>query len=127
MNEKQLKYIAVGLYSAIVIIFVLGIITADIYLFVASTALLILSMPIVLKNPDVIAIPKKLHIGSEVAFEKTFYISNIILFYASIAIITLRNTFPKYAITGYVLLIVIAMNCIIFKVIQKNIEKKYIG
>lgn len=126
MNKTQLKYVVLTLYLSIIIICILGILTADIYLFVASTLLVVLTVPIIVKNPDLIKIPKKLRIGSELAYEKTFYISNIILFYVSITIITLRNAFPKYEITGYALLVVIVMNIVIFLVIQKNIEKKYL-
>lgn len=126
MNKTQMKYGLIVLYAAIILIYVLGILTADIYLFVASTVLLLLAIPIILKNPDLITVTKKVRMGSEVAFKKTFYISNIILFYASIALITLRSTFPNYEVVGYVLLIVIAMNAIIFTVIQKNIEKEYL-
>lgn len=126
MNKTQLKYVVLTLYLSIVIICILGILTADIYLFVASTVLVVMTLPIILKNPDFIRIPKTLRIGSEVAYEKTFYISNIILFYVSITIITLRNAFPKYEIIGYALLIVIVMNIVIFLMIQKNIEKKYL-
>lgn len=126
MNKTQLKYVVLTLYLSIVIICILGILTADIYLFVASTVLVVMTLPIILKNPDFIRIPKTLRIGYEVAYEKTFYISNIILFYVSITIITLRNAFPKYEIIGYALLIVIVMNIVIFLMIQKNIEKKYL-
>ena len=126
MNTSQLKYSVVGLSVAIILIFVLGILTANIYLFVASTILIFLTIPILLRHPYLINIPKKLNIGSEIAYEKTFYISNIILFYTSIAIITLRNSYPDYEIIGYVLLLVVLMNLIIFKIIQKNVEKEYL-
>lgn len=126
MNKTQLKYIITVLYIAIVLICILGILTADIYLFVASTILVVLTVPILLKNPDLITVSKKLKIGSEIAYKKTFYLSNMILFYVSIAIITLRNSYPDYAVAGYALLLVIAMNIIIFAVIQKNIEKEYL-
>lgn len=126
MNNTQLKYTLLGLYVAILLIFIIGILTANIYLFVASTVLLVFALPILLKHPNLIEFPKKLNIGSEVAFEKTFYITNIIMFYSAIAIITLRKTYPHYEIVGYVLLLVIFMNAIIFKIIQKNIEKKYL-
>ena len=126
MNKTQLKYIIFILYVAIIIIFILGILTADIYLFVASTILFILTIPIILKHPDIIYIPKKLNIGSEIAFEKTFYVSNIIIFYISIAIITLRDNYPSWGIVGYVLFAVVIMNLVIFKIIQKNVEKEYL-
>lgn len=125
MNERQLKYI-VGLYIAIVMICIVGILSADFYLFVASTVLVVLTIPIILKNPNLITINKKLLIGSEIAYEKTFYVSNMILFYVSIAMITLRSSFPEYELVGYVLMLVIAMNVLIFIVIQKNIEKEYL-
>lgn len=126
MNKTQLKYIITLLYIAIVLICILGILTADIYLFVASTILVVLTVPILLKNPDLITVSKKLKIGSEIAYKKTFYLSNMILFYISIAVITLRKNYPDYAVAGYALLLVIAMNIIIFTVIQKNIEKEYL-
>ena len=126
MNKTQLKYIIFILYVAIIIIFILGILTADIYLFVASTILFILTIPIILKHPDILYIPKKLNIGSEIAFEKTFYVSNIIIFYISIAIITLRDNYPSWGIVGYVLFAVVIMNLVIFKIIQKNVEKEYL-
>lgn len=126
MNKTQLKYIITLLYIAIVLICILGILTADIYLFVASTILIVLTVPILLKNPDLITVSKKLKIGSEIAYKKTFYLSNMILFYISIAVITLRKNYPDYAVAGYALLLVIAMNVIIFTVIQKNIEKEYL-
>ncbi len=114
------------LYIAIVLICILGILTADIYLFVASTILVVLTVPILLKNPDLITVSKKLKIGSEIAYKKTFYLSNMILFYVSIAVITLRKNYPDYAVAGYALLLVIAMNIVIFAIIQKNIEKEYL-
>ncbi len=126
MNKEQLKYIITVLYIAIVLICILGILTADIYLFVASTILVVLTVPILLKNPDLITVSKKLKIGSEIAYKKTFYLSNMILFYVSIAVITLRKNYPDYAVAGYALLIVIAMNIVIFAIIQKNIEKEYL-
>lgn len=126
MNKAQLKYIITVLYIAIVLICILGILTADIYLFVASTILVVLTVPILLKNPDLITVSKKLKIGSEIAYKKTFYLSNMILFYVSIAVITLRKNYPDYAVAGYALLIVIAMNIVIFAIIQKNIEKEYL-
>ena len=126
MNKTQLKYIIFILYVAIIIIFILGILTADIYLFVASTILFILTIPILLKHPAIIYIPTKLNIGSEIAFEKTFYVSNIIIFYISIAIITLRDNYPSWGIVGYVLFAVVIMNLVIFKIIQKNVEKEYL-
>ena len=126
MNKTQLKYIIFILYVAIIIIFILGILTADIYLFVASTILFILTIPIILKHPDIIYIPKKLNIGSEIAFEKTFYVSNIIIFYISIDIINLRDNYPSWGIVGYVLFAVVIMNLVIFKIIQKNVEKEYL-
>ncbi len=127
MNKTQLKYIITLLYIAIVLICILGILTADIYLFVASTILVVLTVPILLKNPDLITVSKKLKIGSEIAYKKTFYLSNMILFYISIAVITLRKNYPDYAVAGYALLLVIAMNIILFVIIQKNIEKEYLG
>lgn len=126
MNKEQLKYIIMVLYIAIVLICILGILTADIYLFVASTILVVLTVPILLKNPDLITVSKKLKIGSEIAYKKTFYLSNMILFYVSIAVITLRKNYPDYAVAGYALLLVIAMNIVIFAIIQKNIEKEYL-
>lgn len=126
MNKTQLKYIITVLYIAIILICILGILTADIYLFVASTILVVLMIPILLKNPDLITFSKKLKIGSEIAYKKTFYLSNIILFYISIAIITLRKNYSDYAVAGYALLLVIVMNVIIFTIIQKNIEKEYL-
>ena len=124
MNKTQLKYIITLLYIAIVLICILGILTADIYLFVASTILVVLTVPILLKNPDLITVSKKLKIGSEIAYKKTFYLSNMILFYISIAVITLRKNYPDYAVAGYALLLVIAMNIILFVIIQKySIEK----
>lgn len=126
MNKEQLKYIITVLYIAIVLICILGILTADIYLFVASTILVVLTVPILLKNPDLITVSKKLKIGSEIAYKKTFYLSNMILFYVSIAVITLRKNYPDYAVAGYALLLVIAMNIVIFAIIQKNIEKEYL-
>lgn len=127
MNKTQLKYIITLLYIAIVLICILGILTADIYLFVASTILVVLTVPILLKNPDLLTVSKKLKIGSEIAYKKTFYLSNMILFYISIAVITLRKNYPDYAVAGYALLLVIAMNIILFVIIQKNIEKEYLG
>lgn len=126
MNKEQLKYIITVLYIAIVLICILGILTADIYLFVASTILVVLTVPILLKNPDLITVSKKLKIGSEIAYKKTFYLSNMILFYVSITVITLRKNYPDYAVAGYALLLVIAMNIVIFAIIQKNIEKEYL-
>lgn len=126
MNKEQLKYIITVLYIAIVLICILGILTADIYLFVASTILVVLTVPILLKNPDLITVSKKLKIGSEIAYKKTFYLSNMIIFYVSIAVITLRKNYPDYAVAGYALLLVIAMNIVIFAIIQKNIEKEYL-
>ena len=126
MNKEQLKYIITVLYIAIVLICILGILTADIYLFVASTILVVLTVPILLKNPDLITVSKKLKIVSEIAYKKTFYLSNMILFYVSIAVITLRKNYPDYAVAGYALLLVIAMNIVIFAIIQKNIEKEYL-
>ena len=126
MNKTQLKYIIIVLYIAIVLIYVLGILTADIYLFVASTILIVLIVPILLTNPELIVVHKKLKIGSEIAYKHTFYLSNIILFYVSIAILTLRNAFPDYTVVGYAMLVIIAMNGILFHIIQKSIEKKYL-
>lgn len=126
MNKEQLKYIITVLYIAIVLICILGILTADIYLFVASTILVVLTVPILLKNPDLITVSKKLKIGREIAYKKTFYLSNMILFYVSIAVITLRKNYPDYTVAGYALLLVIAMNIVIFAIIQKNIEKEYL-
>lgn len=126
MNLKQLKYTVILLYVIICLVCVLGLIASDIYLFVAATVLLVLTVPIQLNNPDIFQKEKRLSIGNQEAFKHSFYISNIIFFYVAILILTWRNTYPQYTIVGYTLLIVIFVECVIYRIIQKHNEKEYL-
>lgn len=126
MNLKQLKYTVILLYIIICLICVLALIASNIYLFIASTVLLALTVPINLSHPDIFQRERKLSIGSEEAFKQTFYISNIIFFYVALLIITWRNSYPQYSVIGYVLLVVIFVECLIYLILQKRLEKQYL-
>lgn len=126
MNLKQLKYTVTLLYIIVCLVSILGLIASNIYLFVAATVILALTVPIQLNNPAIFKKEKKLSIGSDEAFKPSFYLSNIIFFYVAILILTWRDTFPQYTIVGYVLLIVIFVECVIYKIFQKYHEKEYL-
>lgn len=126
MNLKQLKYTVILLYVIVILTGILGLIDSNIYLFIAATVILALTIPIHVNNPAIFKKEKKLSIGSEEAFKHGFYVSNILFFYVAILLITWRNAYPEYAIIGYVLLIVIFVECLIYKIFQKYLEKEYL-
>lgn len=126
MNLSQLKHTIILLYIIIALIGILGLISSDIYLFIASTALFILTIPIQINNPKVFQRDKKLRIGSQEALKQSFHISNILFLYIGLLIITFRESYPQYSLIGYTLIFIVFIEYLIYLIFQKNIENKYL-
>ena len=126
MNSSQLKNTIILLYIIIGLICILGLISSNVYLFIASTVLLVLTIPIKINNPKIFRRDRKLRMGSNEALKHAFYISNIIFFYVGLLIIACREIYPQYILIGYSLICVVFLQCLIYLIFQRYIENEYL-
>ncbi|MGL6297880.1 MAG: DUF2178 domain-containing protein [Methanobacteriaceae archaeon] len=130
MNKKL---ITVGVLSGITsILWIIGLIIANIDLFFISMIVLIVNLLIFIKYMGEI----KNSIKSKIDDERTEYIkrkSSEVSFgllialniYLGIAIITLRNLYPEYLVAGYFLIITTVIGLIIYVIVEKYYKSKY--
>lgn len=94
MNSKELALIVIILSICGTLTWILGLIQGNIYLFIASLIILVLTIPIAIKNYDsinsILGRTKHLNLVNESAYKMSFGLSNGILIYLGIGLITLR-------------------------------------
>ncbi|MGL4669739.1 MAG: DUF2178 domain-containing protein [Methanobacteriaceae archaeon] len=130
MNMKLI--IVSGLSGITSLLWIIGLILADINLFLIAMAVLIINLIIFIKNMDEI----KNSIKSQIDDERTEYIKRkssetsfgvliALNIYLGVAIITLRNIYPEYLITGYFLIITTVIGLITYAIVEKYYKSKY--
>lgn len=129
------KLITVGVLSGITsILWIIGLIIANMDLFFIAMILLIVNLLIFAKYMDEI----KNSIKSKIDNERTEYIkrkSSEVSFgvllalniYLGIAILTLRNLYPKYLVAGYFLIITTVIGLITYVIVEKYYKSKYLA
>lgn len=130
MNIKLI--VVSGLSGITSVLWIIGLILADINLFLIAMVVLIINLIIFIKNMDEI----KNSIKSQIDDERTEYIKRkssetsfgvliALNIYLGIAIITLRNIYPEYLITGYFLIITTVIGIITYAIVEKYYKSKY--
>ncbi|KZX14721.1 hypothetical protein MBCUT_19630 [Methanobrevibacter cuticularis] len=136
MNTKIKVIIAVILSSIISLLWIIGLIIADINLFIIAIILLLITIPFAYKNFDELKEFFRTRKGEVVEDEREEYIqeqagymafglSIALNIYIAVAIITLRNLYPQYSPIAYVLIIITLISFIIFTIGKYYYKNKY--
>lgn len=136
MKTKTIVIITVFLSSLVTILWVLGLVFANINLFTIGMIILLISLyPAIRYFNDINEFFKKIN-DKVIEDERTEHIDEkaglmsfaaliAVSFYVGVAILTLRNTYPEYVNLAYPFFIVFIMGLLTHLIIKAYYKRKY--
>lgn len=136
MEIKTIAIIATILSSIVTILWILGLIFADINLFILSMIVLVIAILLAIKYFRQITEFFRKRGGSVVDDERTQYIEEkaslpafaaviAVSIYSAIAIFTLRNIYPAYTNLVYPLVIIAVIGFVVYIISSEYYKRKY--
>jgi len=136
MESKTVVIIATILSSIVTLLWVLGLIFANINLFILAMIVLAISIYPAIKyfkditeyfkkrNGEIIEDERTKHIEARATLP-TFALILVVSIYAGIAIFTLRNIYPKYVNLAYPFFIIAILGLITYTISRTYYKRKY--
>lgn len=136
MKTKTIAIVATILSSIITILWVLGLIFANIDLFILAMIILAITIIPTIKyykdlseffktrNGEVVEDERKEYIN-EKAILPAFASMLVVSIYSAVAIFTLRNVYPQYTIVEYALFIIVIISFIAYTISTIYYKRKY--
>lgn len=136
MKTKILVGIAVILSSFVTLLWILGLIFADINLFILAMIVLIISLYPAIKYYKELDDYFSTRNGEVIDDERKDFINNkagiasygtlmVLIIYSGVAIFTLRNIYPEYVIISYTLFILVIIGFIAYGISSIYYKRKY--